>query len=75
MLIDGIVLTPRMQTTLQTAARLARRHGHNYIGTEHVLLAFLKDDGGIAGSMIRGVSDGDLMELQLTEILESPPSE
>ena len=73
MTVDGIVLTPRMDATLRTAARLARRHGHSYIGTEHVLLAFLKDDGGIAGSMVREMADGDLMEQHLTKILETPP--
>jgi ATP-dependent Clp protease ATP-binding subunit ClpA len=75
MVIDGIVLTPRMDTTLKTAARLARRHGHSYIGTEHVLLALLKDDGGIAGSMIRGMADGDLMEERLATILDTPPEQ
>jgi ATP-dependent Clp protease ATP-binding subunit ClpA len=73
MVVDGIVLTPRMDMTLKAAARLARRHGHSYIGTEHVLLAFLKDDGGIAGTMVRSMADGDLMEAQLTTILDTPP--
>jgi ATP-dependent Clp protease ATP-binding subunit ClpA len=72
MTVDGNVLTPRMQRTLSTAARLARRYGHDYIGTEHVLLAFLNDDGGIAGSMIRSMADGDLMEDRVTAILETP---
>jgi ATP-dependent Clp protease ATP-binding subunit ClpC len=73
MVVDGIVLTPRMDATLKTAARLARRHRHSYIGTEHVLLAFLKDSGGIAGSMVRSMADGDQMEANLTRILETPP--
>ncbi len=59
--IDGIVLTPRMQSTLSQAARYARRYSHDYIGTEHVLLAFLNDDGGIGPSLIRHFGDGEKM--------------
>ena len=35
-----------------TALAEARRLGHNYVGTEHVLLALLDDDG-TAGTALR----------------------
>jgi ATP-dependent Clp protease ATP-binding subunit ClpC len=48
-----IALTPRMRRTMQNATRIAEARGHNWIGTEHVLLALLDDPAGIAGSGIR----------------------
>ena len=73
--VDGIVLTPRMDRNLRQAARLARQHGHNYIGTEHLLLVFLNEDGGIAPSMLRQQSDWQAMTRALEEILASPPEQ
>ena len=51
--VPHIALTPRMRQTMQNAARIAEARGHTWVGTEHVLLAFLDDPGGIAGSGIR----------------------
>ena len=48
-----IALTPRMKQTMENAARIAATRGHTWVGTEHVLLAFLDDPAGIAGSSIR----------------------
>ena len=48
-----IALTPRMRRTIQNAARIAEERGHDWLGTEHVLLALLDDPAGIAGSGIR----------------------
>lgn len=36
-------LTPRTKRILQLAAMEARQMGHNYIGTEHLLMAILRD--------------------------------
>ena len=48
-----IALTPRMQRTIRNAARIAEERGHDWLGTEHMLLALLDDPDGIAGSAIR----------------------
>ena len=72
-MVDGIVLTPRMDRNLRQAARLARRHGHNYIGTEHLLLVFLNEDGGIAPSMLRQNLGWETMTKALEDILATPP--
>lgn len=45
-------MTPRMRRKLLAAERHARSWGHDYIGTEHVLLAFLDDAEGLAGSLL-----------------------
>ena len=51
--VPHIALTPRMKRTMDSAARIAAARGHDWVGTEHVLLAFLDDSAGIAGSGIR----------------------
>ena len=46
-------LKPRMKRIMENAARIAAALGHDWVGTEHVLLALLDDRAGIAGSAIR----------------------
>ena len=62
-----IALTPRMRRTIQNAARIAEERGHDWLGTEHVLLALLDDSDGIAGSAIRRLG----FEPALREAVES----
>ncbi len=40
--------TPRVKKLLTIAGAEARELRHTYVGTEHLLLAFLRDDGGLA---------------------------
>ncbi len=46
-------LTPRAKRVLELAADEARRMRHNYIGTEHLLLALLREKDGVAASVLR----------------------
>jgi ATP-dependent Clp protease ATP-binding subunit ClpA len=41
---EHLPFSPAAKKTLQLTLREALRLGHNYIGTEHVLLAVLSDD-------------------------------
>ncbi len=43
-----IPFTPRTKKVLETALREALSLGHNYIGTEHILLALVRENGGVA---------------------------
>jgi len=43
-----IGLTPRAKRVIELAIDEARHLGHNYIGTEHLLLGLLREGGGIA---------------------------
>jgi hypothetical protein len=54
--------TPAANDALDQAGDQARRLGHSYVGTEHVVLALVTAERGIAGEVLRalGVS-GDLM--------------
>ncbi len=40
--------TPRVKRLLTMAGAEARELRHTYVGTEHILLAFLRDEGGLA---------------------------
>ncbi len=47
-----IGLTPRAKRVIELAIDEARHLGHNYIGTEHLLLGLLREGGGIAVSVL-----------------------
>ena len=47
-------LTPRSKRILELAAMEARRLGHNYIGTEHILMALIRDGDGVAAQILAG---------------------
>ena len=47
------ILTPKARRVLELAADEARRMGHNYIGTEHLLLALLREKDGLAATVLR----------------------
>ncbi len=46
-------LTPKAKRVLELAADEARRMRHNYIGTEHLLLALLREKEGQAATVLR----------------------
>src|ERR1051326_4128763 len=48
-----IPFTPRAKRTLELSLREALAHGHNHIGTEHVLLGLSRDEDGIAVQILR----------------------
>ncbi|MGB9803461.1 ATP-dependent Clp protease ATP-binding subunit [Desulfofundulus sp.] len=43
-----IPLTPRAKRVLELAVDEARRMGHNYVGTEHLLLGLIREGEGVA---------------------------
>ena len=45
-------LTPKAKRALELAADEARRMHHNYIGTEHLLLALLREKEGLAAAVL-----------------------
>ncbi|MCX5705071.1 MAG: AAA family ATPase, partial [Candidatus Omnitrophica bacterium] len=47
-IIGDIPFTPRAKKALELAAEEARSLGHNYIGTEHLLLGLIREGEGIA---------------------------
>src|ERR1022692_3054314 len=47
-----IPLTPRAKRALELSLREALQLGHNYIGTEHILLGLLREGDGVAATVL-----------------------
>lgn len=47
-----LYLTPRVKRVFQVAADVSHRMGHNYVGTEHLLLALANENGGVAHAIM-----------------------
>ena len=69
-----IPFTPRAKTVLEYALREALALGHNYIGTEHILLGLVREGEGVAAQVLiaRGVELATLRQAVL-DLLASPP--
>ena len=50
---DKIELSESVQEVLEFAIEEARRMGHHYIGTEHLLLALIRTTGGLSNDVLR----------------------
>ena len=64
-------LTPRMRRSLQRAQVIAQENGQDVVGTEHVLLAFLEDQSGIAGMALHSVGSARLVRAEVVHIITS----
>jgi ATP-dependent Clp protease ATP-binding subunit ClpC len=53
--LGELPFTPRAKKVLELAAEEARSMGHNYIGTEHLLLGLLREQEGIASQVLLGL--------------------
>jgi ATP-dependent Clp protease ATP-binding subunit ClpC len=64
--------TPRSHNVLRHAERIAQEHGHDYVGTEHLILGLVAEPDGIAGQVLArlGVTTG-VVEMT-EEIMASP---
>jgi len=69
--VPQIALMPRMKRTMDNAARIAAARGHDWVGTEHVLLALLDDPAGIAGSAIRLLGYEPALREKVEGVLDS----
>ena len=47
-----IPFTPRAKQVLRLALGEAQRLGHNYVGTEHLLIALIQEKDGVAGQVL-----------------------
>lgn len=48
----NLPLTPRSKRIIEMSAAEARRLGHSYIGTEHILMAIIRDGDGVGAKII-----------------------
>ena len=49
---NNLPQTPRAKKVIEYAIEEARKHNHNYVGTEHILLALVREGDGIAGTIL-----------------------
>jgi ATP-dependent Clp protease ATP-binding subunit ClpA len=50
--IGHIPFTPRAKKVLELSLREAKQLGHNYIGTEHILLGLIREGEGVAAQVL-----------------------
>jgi len=53
-----IPFTPRAKKVLELSLREAMALGHNYVGTEHILLAMSREGDGVAAQVLTGLGTG-----------------
>ena len=63
--------TPRAKKALELAVDEAQGLGHNYVGTEHILLGLMREGEGAAAQVLRslGVDSLDAVRQRLIELL------
>ena len=67
-----VPFTPRAKKVLELALREALEMGHDYIGTEHLLLGLLREGEGVGAQVLQRVgADLDTVRQQVIEILRS----
>ena len=71
-IIGDIPFTPRAKKALELAAEEARALGHNYIGTEHILLGLIREGEGIASQVLLNLGmDLNTVRNEVMELLGS----
>ena len=68
-----IPFTPRAKKVLELALREALSLGHNYIGTEHILLGIVRENEGVAARILADFGAGpDVIRNAVVEALGGP---
>jgi len=65
-----IPFTPRAKKVLEYALREALQLGHNYIGTEHILLGLIREGEGVAAKVLENLgADLESVRREVSELL------
>src|SRR6188472_429070 len=68
-----IPFTPRPKKVLELALREALSLGHNYIGTEHILLGLVRENEGVAARILLDFdADSDKIRNEVIRMLSGP---
>ncbi len=71
-IIGDLPFTPRAKKALEMAAEEARSLGHNYIGTEHLLLGLIREEEGVASQVLINLGlDLNTVRNKVMEVLGS----
>jgi ATP-dependent Clp protease ATP-binding subunit ClpC len=69
-----IPFTPRAKKVLELSLREALQLGHNYIGTEHILLGLIHEGEGVAAQvLVKLGADLDRVRQQVIQLLHGDP--
>jgi hypothetical protein len=63
-----IPFTPRAKKVLELSLREAMALGHNYIGTEHILLGLIREGGGVAAQVL--VKEGGSLDRVRQQVIQ-----
>src|SRR5207247_6056111 len=67
---EELTFTPRAKKVLELALDEARRLGHNYIGTEHLLLGLIREGEGVAARVLEAMGvDLERVRSQIANLL------
>jgi ATP-dependent Clp protease ATP-binding subunit ClpC len=70
-----IPFTPRAKKVLELSLREALQFGHNYIGTEHLLLGLIREGEGVAAQvLVRLGGDLSAIRQQVIRLLKEKPT-
>jgi ATP-dependent Clp protease ATP-binding subunit ClpA len=70
-----IPFTPRAKKVLELSMREALQLGHNYIGTEHILLGLVREGEGVAAQVLTGLGvDLGTIRQRIVELLNDMPA-
>ena len=53
--LGDVALTPRAKRVLELALDEGRQLGHNYIGTEHIILGLIRESEGVAAQVLKNM--------------------
>jgi ClpA/ClpB-like protein len=71
-----IPFTPRAKKVLELALRESQQLGHNYIGTEHILLGLIREGDGVAAQvLVRLGADLNRVRQQVIQLLHGHSAE
>ena len=69
-----IPFTPRAKKVLELSLREALQLGHNYIGTEHILLGLIREGEGVAAQvLVKLGADLNRVRQQVLQLLSGSP--
>jgi ATP-dependent Clp protease ATP-binding subunit ClpC len=72
--VGTLAFTPRAKTSLENALRESLQLGHNYIGTEHMLLGLLRTEGSRAARVLTDLgATFDRVRAQVLAVLADRP--
>lgn len=73
---EGFGYTPRTKRVMELSFYEARNLGHNYVGTEHLLLALIREGEGVAARILKDSKmDTEEIKQQVMQIIQEKGTE